>query len=81
MIIQELTCEEYLEFMFLKWHYSHMQMYVNQLPFEREDYDTFQEWIIDYYEHPKWGSNFKLKAPKSYRKDAKDKIYANQGID
>ena len=71
---------EYNELMFLRWYYSHMQAYVNKyIPFERKDYDTFQEWLIDYYEHPKWGSNYKLKAPNEYRKAAKDKIYSNHG--
>ncbi len=80
IIVQELDAEEYLEFMFLKWYYSHMQAYVNKIPFEREDkdYDTFQEWIIAYYEHPRWGSNFKLKAPENYRKAAKDKVYLHE---
>ncbi len=81
IVVQELGPEEYLEFMFLRWYYGHMQSYVNDMPFEHKDYDTFQEWIIDYYEHPGWGSNFKLKAPESYRKAAKDKLYAHQGKD
>ncbi len=70
-IVQELTCEEYLEFMFLKWYYWHIQAYIKRDIIGRDDYDTFQEWIIDYYEHPHWGSNFRLKAPESYKKDAK----------
>ncbi len=78
-VVRELNTEEYLEFMFLQWYYGHMQAYVNGISFEHEKYDTFQEWIIDYYEHPRWGSNFKLKAPKSYREAAKNKIYASQG--
>lgn len=57
-----------------------MQAYVNRhIPFEHKDYDTFQEWIIDYYEHPEWGSNYKLKAPESYRENAQKKAYANHG--
>ncbi len=57
-----------------------MQAYVNQyIPFKHEKYNTFQEWITDYYEHPKWGSNFKLKVPNGYRKAANKKIYSNHG--
>lgn len=81
VIVQELDAEEYLEFMFLKWYYGHMQAYVNRIPFECDGYDTFQEWIIDYYEHPRWGSHSKLKAPESYRRDAKNKIYVNRDED
>jgi hypothetical protein len=77
--VRELTCEEYLEFMFLKWYYGHIQAYINNIPFEHEDYNTFQEWIVDYYEHPEWGSNFRLKAPESYKKDAKN--YASYGYE
>lgn len=73
-IIQELTCEEYLEFMFLKWYYGHIQAYINKI-FERDDYETFQEWIVDYYEHPHWGSNFRLKAPEKYKKSAKMYVF------
>ncbi len=72
---------EYNELMFLRWYYSHIQAYINQVKFKRDDYDTIQEWIIDYYEHPKWGSNYKLKAPESYRRDAKNKIYTNHDAD
>jgi hypothetical protein len=69
-VIQELTCDEYLEFMFLKWYYGHIQAYISNL-IGSDDYDTFQEWIVDYYEHPDWGSNFRLKAPEAYKKNAK----------
>ncbi len=78
-IVQELTCDEYLEFMFLKWYYGHIQAYINNIPFERDDYDTFQEWILDYYEHPEWGSNYRLKAPEGYKRNAKN--YASYGYE
>jgi hypothetical protein len=70
---------EYNELMFLRWHYSHIQAYINLYVPRPGRYDTFQEWIIDYYEHPEYGSNYKLKCPESYKKDAKDKIYINHG--
>lgn len=70
---------EYNELMWLRWYYGHIQAYVNQIPFEHEDYDTFQEWIVDYYEHPDWGSNYKLKVPEKYRRGAINKTHAKDG--
>ena len=70
---------EYNELMFLRWYYHHIQLYLNKIPFERDDYDTIQEWLIDYYEHPEWGSNYKLKAPESYRRLAANKSHTKDG--
>lgn len=70
---------EFNELMFLRWYYSMVQAYLNKIPFERDDYDTIQEWLVDYYEHPEHGSNYKLKTPANYREAAKKKLYAYDG--